>query len=171
MSTFGGLVFLKIFIWSLLIHFLDFLNFRGSFFSIFFFKFQNYIENQNVHFWGVCFLQLFHWSTPYRCFCWFSSTFHQVSLVPLFTTRGVVAPPENDPIMSDTSIQLFRHLEHQNLFTNDWVIDSWSGRKIRDGAHRSSSSTEQCQYYIRIQISIDYHFSNRKKLVYQSLCK
>ena len=62
----------------------------------------------------VCFLQLFDWSTPYRCFCWFSSTFHQVSLVPLFTTRGVVAPPENDPIMLGTSIRSFRHLEHQN---------------------------------------------------------
>ena len=41
-------------------------------------------------------------------------TFHQVCLVLLFTTRGVVEHPENDPIISGTLIQSFRHLEHQN---------------------------------------------------------
>ena len=90
-------------------------------------------------FGGVCFLQLFDWSTPYRCFCWFSSTFHQVSLVPLFTTRGVVEPPENDLIISETSIRSFRQLEHQNPSIIDWVIDSWSGCKISEYQRLSSS--------------------------------
>jgi len=53
-------------------------------------------------------------------------TFHQVYLDPLFTTRGVVEPPGNDPIISGTSIWSFRHLEHQNPSIIDWVIDSWS---------------------------------------------
>ena len=53
-------------------------------------------------------------------------TFHQVCLVPLFTTRGVVDPPGNDPIISGTSIRSFRHLEHQNPSIIDWVIDNGS---------------------------------------------
>ena len=40
--------------------------------------------------------------------------FTQGCLVQFFTTRGVVAPPENDLIMSGTLIRSFRHLEHQN---------------------------------------------------------
>ena len=35
-------------------------------------------------------------------------------LVQFFTTRGVVALPENNLIMLGTSIRSFRHLEHQN---------------------------------------------------------
>ena len=42
------------------------------------------------------------------------SIFTQGCLVQIFTTRGVVVPPENNLIMSGTSIRLFRHLEHQN---------------------------------------------------------
>ena len=38
------------------------------------------------------------------------SIFNQGYLVQLFTTRGVVAPPKNDPIMSGTLIRSFRHL-------------------------------------------------------------
>ena len=53
-------------------------------------------------------------------------TFHQVCLVPLFTTRGVVDPPRNDPIISRTSLWSFRHLEHQNLSIIDWVINNGS---------------------------------------------
>ena len=40
--------------------------------------------------------------------------FTQGCLVQIFTTRGVVAPPANNLIMSGTSIRSFRHLEHQN---------------------------------------------------------
>merc|ERR1712115_24763 len=36
-------------------------------------------------------------------------------LVQIFTTRGVLAPPANNLIMSGTSTRSFRHLEHQNL--------------------------------------------------------
>ena len=42
------------------------------------------------------------------------SIFTQGCLVPIFTTRGVVAPPGNNLIMSATSIRSFRHLECQN---------------------------------------------------------
>ena len=35
-----------------------------------------------------------------------------------------MAPYANDPIMLDTSIWLFRHLKHQNLFTGDDFIYS-----------------------------------------------
>ena len=40
--------------------------------------------------------------------------FTQGCLVQIFTTRGVVAPPANNLIMSGTSTRSFRHLEHQN---------------------------------------------------------
>ena len=43
------------------------------------------------------------------------SIFTQGCLVQIFTTRGVVAPPANNLIMSGTLIQSFRHLGHQNL--------------------------------------------------------
>ena len=46
-------------------------------------------------------------------FCQFS-IFTQGCLVPIFTTRGIVAPPANNLIMSVTLIQSFRHLECQN---------------------------------------------------------
>ena len=36
-------------------------------------------------------------------------------LVPFFTTIEVVAPLENDPILSDRLIRSVRHLELQNL--------------------------------------------------------
>ena len=36
--------------------------------------------------------------------------------------QGVVVPPENYPNMSGTLIQLFRHLDHQNLsFISDFI--------------------------------------------------
>ena len=40
--------------------------------------------------------------------------FTQGCLVQIFTTRGVVAPPANDPTILGRSIRLFRQLEHQN---------------------------------------------------------
>ena len=43
------------------------------------------------------------------------SIFTQGCLVQIFTTRGVVAPPANNLIMSGTLTRSFRHLEHQNL--------------------------------------------------------
>ena len=57
--------------------------------------------------------------------------FNQGYWVQLFTTRGVVAPPENDPIMLGTLMKLFRHLEHQNPSISLDFIDSrekkWGG--------------------------------------------
>ena len=44
------------------------------------------------------------------------SIFTQGCLVQIFTTRGVVEPPGNDPITSGTLIWSFRHLELQNQF-------------------------------------------------------
>ena len=79
----------------------------------------------------------------------FIYTFHQVHLVPLFTTRGVVEPPENDLIISETSIRSFRYLENQNPSIIDWVIDSWSGRKIRDGRTEEEEEEEDSlRYYV-----------------------
>ena len=40
-----------------------------------------------------------------------SCTFHQVSLVQLFTTRGVLSLYKNDPILSGTFRLLFGNLE------------------------------------------------------------
>ena len=42
------------------------------------------------------------------------SIFTQGCLVQIFTTRGVVAQPANNLIMSGALIQSFRHHEHQN---------------------------------------------------------
>ena len=52
------------------------------------------------------------------------SIFTQGCLVPIFTTRGVVAPPANNLIMSGTSIRSFRNLKHQNQSTGDYFIQS-----------------------------------------------
>ena len=63
---------------KLLLHLFGFKTFRGSF-LVQFLDFENLeivFRNKMSTFGGVCFLQLFDWSTPYRCFCWFSSIFH-----------------------------------------------------------------------------------------------
>jgi len=60
-----------------------------------------------------------------------------------------VEPPENDLIISETSIRSFRYLEHQNPSIIDWVIDSWSGRKIRDGRTEEEEEEEDSlRYYV-----------------------
>ena len=46
------------------------------------------------------------------------------SLVPILATRKLVAPLAINPIVSGGSIQLFRHLKHQNMSTSDDIIDS-----------------------------------------------
>ena len=50
------------------------------------------------------------------------------SLVPILATRKLVATLAINPIVSGGSIQLFRHLKHQNMSTSDDNIDS--SRKI-----------------------------------------
>ena len=47
-----------------------------------------------------------------------------IFLVPFLATREAVAPLAKDLIMLGTSIWLFRHLKHQNLFTGDDFIYS-----------------------------------------------
>ena len=43
-----------------------------------------------------------------------------ILLVTILAIREAVAPLANDPIMSGTSICLFRHLEHQTPSSNAW---------------------------------------------------
>ena len=43
-----------------------------------------------------------------------------ILLVPFLAIREAVVLLANDSIMSGTSIQLFRHLEHQNPSSNGW---------------------------------------------------
>ena len=47
-----------------------------------------------------------------------------IFLVPFLATREAVPPLAKDLIMLGTSIQLFRHLKHQNLSTGDDFIYS-----------------------------------------------
>ena len=48
-----------------------------------------------------------------------------IFLVPFLATMEAVVLLANDFIMSGTSIQLFRHLEHPNLSIISYFIDSW----------------------------------------------
>ena len=52
----------------------------------------------------------------------------KVFFVPFFTTMEVVAPLENDPILSGRLIRSFRHLELQNPSIISYF------RQIQDGA-------------------------------------
>ena len=82
---------------------------------------ETYTVNHFHIWWEIMAVEQFSWGMYWTKK---KPTFHQVCLVPLFTTRGVVEPPGNDPIISGTSIRSFRHLEHQNPSIIDWVIDS-----------------------------------------------
>merc|ERR1712208_241133 len=83
-------------------------------------------------------------------------------LVPNFTTRGVVAPPANNLIMSATLIRSFRHLECQNpsIISESIGIPNGSkkmGKKVRshggtkqrrNGGTESYSYRRGLQYYL-----------------------
>ena len=53
-----------------------------------------------------------------------SSNSWDIFLVPFLATRELVAPLQNDPIISGRLILMFRHLKHQNLSTDDDFIQS-----------------------------------------------
>ena len=85
-----------------------------------FWKVQNCILNQNLHFWGG--------SVLWNFLIWgFLDDFIQSSgiifLVPFLATKKTLAPLANDPIMSGTSIRSFRHLENLNPSINSEFID------------------------------------------------
>merc|ERR1711867_60598 len=69
------------------------------------------------------------------------SIFLQGCLVQIFTTRGVVAPPTNNLIMSGTLIRSFRHLEHKNpsIISGDIGRASWMYNLGWTDRHSSSS--------------------------------
>ena len=73
------------------------------------------------------------------------------SLVPILVTRELVAPLENDPIMSGRLIWSFRHLEHQNPSIISDSIDSARCGKIFSsnfGHQRVSGATCKLSYHV-----------------------
>ena len=62
--------------------------------------------------------------------------------------RGVVVPPENNPIMSGTSIRSFKHLEHQNLsiISEDIDRNRMLQKKVRRRVRSKSRSRKSYSY-------------------------
>ena len=71
-----------------------------------------------------------------------------IFLVPFLATMEAVAPPENNLIMSGTSIRSFRHLEHQNLsiISEDIGRNRWLQKKVRSRRSRSRRSRKSYSY-------------------------
>ena len=114
------------------------------------------------------------------------SVFTQGCLVPIFTTIGVVTPPENNLIMSGTLIRSFKHLEHQNPSIISWDIgrarrvqqflnggNKWNGTERRNGMEYSvtnfliSSSLKKCYKKCYVFFGIFcrhiFYYSNKLK--------
>ena len=84
------------------------------------------------------------------------------SLVPIFANRELVVLFASDPNMSGRSIQLFRHLERQNLSIISysigrvrWFNNSRGRREARAGAEYSSMYTG---YDCMVFYGITHHF-------------
>ena len=84
------------------------------------------------------------------------SIFTKGCLVQIFTTRGVVAPPANNLIMSETLIRSFRHLEHQNPSIISWDIGR--GRSMQQ-FRRNGGGTEEWRNTVdTMSVLIIYNF-------------
>ena len=100
--TFGGVCFMNFFyLMPPYICFWFFLTLGSLFLSLIFtfWKFWNWILNQNSHFWGGLFYETFWFEAYFSTGDDFIASSEIIFLVPFLATKETLAPLANDPIM------------------------------------------------------------------------